>query len=716
MKINLLVRLVLLVSISTVSIAQWTSIDGPEGGEIAAITNAGSYIVCGAADGDIFTSVDNGVSWTKRGKVPGVFITRLTAGSEALFARSSNGLYRSTNQGDTWELQLDPGIFIGKVFATGTQVLAPTGNGLFYSSNSGTDWTNVTGNLPLTVHAVTIHNGDLYAGMLDSAVYRSTNNGVSWFPAWNISTRSDVNFLATFGNTIYAAHSGEARLFSSTDNGASWSQSDILSIGTINEYVNDLLITSFGIVVPILYQTSFSLPWGGGVYVSTNGTSWSSNNNGLIPRWIDAVTFAQDDVLAATRGGGIFRSTNQGQSWIQSSTGLVKSRILHLSYTNGGEKFYSSIYGGGFFISNDSAQTWETRNTGFENIFSLPVITQFLIKGSAWFAGTEDDGLYKSTNEGLGWFKAGMDPFPFTGLALRSNDIFATQTVADGVFRSTDDGFSWIQIMSGFTTLAPTCLAIGGAGTIFVGIYEGSVLRSTNNGTNWVGSFLGGGAIPRYIRFIGSTMFAGTSNGVYRSTNFGINWTPSNNGMELIDVNFIAIQDTNTLFASTVDSGLYVSLDNGNSWFAFNDGLPTLKLTGVRVMGTYLYCGTNGYGVWRRPISDIVTEVNENNISEKSSDFELGQNYPNPFNPSTKIRFSIPAVTLSEVEWSLVTLKIYDVLGNEIATLINEEKPAGTYEVEFNTSSIKHFPSSGIYFYQLKCGSFIQTKKMSLLK
>lgn len=697
--------ILLLIAFSNINFAQWTSMGGPEGGEIAAITNAGSYIVCGAADGDIFTSVDNGVTWTKRGKVPGFFITRLTAGSEALFARSSNGLYRSTNQGDTWELQLDPGVFIGKVFASGTQVLAPTGNGLFYSTNSGTSWTNVTGNLPLTVHAAVIHNGDMFAGMLDSAIYRSTNNGVTWTRSWNIANKRNINFLASFGNTLYAAYSNEARIFSSTDNGVTWSQSDILAIGTINEYVNDLLVTSSGIYIPLLYQTSFSLPWGGGVYVSTNGTSWSYNNDGLIPRWIDAVASAQNDILAATRGGGIFRSTNQGQSWVRSSSRLVKSRILHLSYTNGGEKFYSSVYGGGFFVSNDSAQTWEARNTGFENIFSLPVITEFLIKGNSWFAGTEDDGLYKSTNEGLDWFKSGMDPFVFTGLALRGNDIFATQSVTDGVFRSTDDGFSWTQIMGGFTTFAPTCLAIGGAGTIFVGIFEGSILRSTNNGTNWVGSFLVGGAVPRYIRFIGSTMFAGTSNGVYRSTNFGINWTPSNNGIEQTEVNFIAIQDTNTLFASTSDSGLYVSLDNGNNWFAANDGLPSLNLTGVRSTGTNLYCGTSEYGIWRRPVSSLLTDFNESKTAELPSDFYLAQNYPNPFNPTTTIQYSIP-------QRSKVILKVYDILGNEVATLINEEKPAGVYTVNFDATQL----ASGIYFYRLKAGSFVETKKMILLR
>jgi hypothetical protein len=93
--------------------------------------------------------------------------------------------------------------------------------------------------------------------------------------------------------------------------------------------------------------------------------------------------------------------------------------------------------------------------------------------------------------------------------------------------------------------------------------------------------------------------------------------------------------------------------------------------------------------------------------------FSLEQNYPNPFNPSTKIRFTIPSVIASETKQSqLVTLKVYDVLGNEVATLVNEEKPAGSYEVDFNAARL----SSGIYFYKLQAGSFIETRKMILLR
>lgn len=91
--------------------------------------------------------------------------------------------------------------------------------------------------------------------------------------------------------------------------------------------------------------------------------------------------------------------------------------------------------------------------------------------------------------------------------------------------------------------------------------------------------------------------------------------------------------------------------------------------------------------------------------------YSLEQNYPNPFNPSTIIKYSIP-------EQSYITLIVYDIIGKEVATLVNEEKPAGNYEVEFDaveTHSHESLPS-GIYFYQIKAGNYVSTKKMILLK
>ena len=97
----------------------------------------------------------------------------------------------------------------------------------------------------------------------------------------------------------------------------------------------------------------------------------------------------------------------------------------------------------------------------------------------------------------------------------------------------------------------------------------------------------------------------------------------------------------------------------------------------------------------------------------KPDAFSLEQNYPNPFNPTTKIKYTIPSVTLSLSKGDVyVTLKVYDVLGNEIATLLNEQQQPGTYEVEFNADKL----SSGVYYYQIISGSFIDTKKMILLR
>ena len=110
---------------------------------------------------------------------------------------------------------------------------------------------------------------------------------------------------------------------------------------------------------------------------------------------------------------------------------------------------------------------------------------------------------------------------------------------------------------------------------------------------------------------------------------------------------------------------------------------------------------------WILRTVSIITDVEE--TPEKLFTFKLDANYPNPFNPTTTISFSIP-------ERALVTLKVYDILGNEVAALVNEEKPAGEYEVEFNSSFGNRHLVSGIYFYTLTSGSFTQSRKMMLIK
>ncbi|MBT8378766.1 MAG: T9SS type A sorting domain-containing protein [Ignavibacteria bacterium] len=140
-----------------------------------------------------------------------------------------------------------------------------------------------------------------------------------------------------------------------------------------------------------------------------------------------------------------------------------------------------------------------------------------------------------------------------------------------------------------------------------------------------------------------------------------------------------------------------VFADNSNIIFSWEDNR--------RSQGRDIYAKIVN---WNWNGATDVDEIDEN-IPEE---FSLSQNYPNPFNPTTKIKFTIPSVTLSGIEGSPTTLKINDVLGNEIITLVNEELSAGEYEIEFDAKGL----TSGIYFYQLKAGNYLETEKMILLK
>ena len=108
---------------------------------------------------------------------------------------------------------------------------------------------------------------------------------------------------------------------------------------------------------------------------------------------------------------------------------------------------------------------------------------------------------------------------------------------------------------------------------------------------------------------------------------------------------------------------------------------------------------------WGLALSYQTTTGNTSNDNVQPTTYKLENNYPNPFNPTTTIKYQIP-------ELSFISLKVFDVLGNEILTLVETEKPVGTYEVEFDATNL----SSGIYFYRIQAGSFVETKKMILLR
>ena len=195
------------------------------------------------------------------------------------------------------------------------------------------------------------------------------------------------------------------------------------------------------------------------------------------------------------------------------------------------------------------------------------------------------------------------------------------------------------------------------------------------------------------------TLFAnGTSQGV-------ITISPKNNSDTLL------ASGLQIILANTGAGSLGSVTDLGDGTYQSTITAPVAM--GTDTISATVISGNDTVSIFQNAVVtyDNPVSVNENPISP--NEFHLYQNSPNPFNPSTRIKFTIPTVIASETKQSqFVILKIYDVLGNEVATLVNEEKSEGTYEIEFDATSMP----SGVYFYQLQAENFTDTKKMILMK
>jgi hypothetical protein len=168
-------------------------------------------------------------------------------------------------------------------------------------------------------------------------------------------------------------------------------------------------------------------------------------------------------------------------------------------------------------------------------------------------------------------------------------------------------------------------------------------------------------------------------------------------------VSTVAVLGTN-LFAGIYLGSVFLSTNNGTSWTAVDSGLTNTSVNALAASGTNLFAGTDGSGVWRRPLSEMVTFVAPS-ISDLPHTFLLNQNYPNPFNPSTNIRYGLP-------HKSGVQLTVFNTLGQRVTQLVSGEQEAGYHEVHFDASGL----SSGVYFYRLQAGTFVETRKLILLR
>jgi hypothetical protein len=255
-----------------------------------------------------------------------------------------------------------------------------------------------------------------------------------------------------------------------------------------------------------------------------------------------------------------------------------------------------------------------------------------------------------------------MPNFAFVNDIVASGTNLFAGTSYDGVFLSTDNGDNWIDVNSGLTNTDVNAMAVSGT-NIYVGTYNGGVFLSTDNGSNW--AEVNNGLTGQYLNVLS---FASSGSAVFAGTNDGIAFTN----------------------------------DNGANWTEISTGLTNRRIVSLEVSGTNLIAGTWGSGVWSRPLSEIITSITTHELANGS---QLLQNYPNPFTQTTTLKFEMSTS-------AFVNLSVFDVLGSEVAILMNEQLTAGTHEVIWDGTD---YPG-GIYFYKLSSENKDETMKMILSK
>jgi photosystem II stability/assembly factor-like uncharacterized protein len=392
---------------------------------------------------------------------------------------------------------------------------------------------------------------------------------------------------------------------------------------------------------------------------------------------------------------------------------FTKSDTLFLAAIDG-NTYELKIYRGG-----NNGTTWQRLTTGLPPI-GLPFYT--IANCNASFISITQPqtsaSIYRSINGGESWSVVNGNGLPvnFGGYFTQT----ATAVLVGGAsqfYRTTNNGDNWTVVN------VPTSVeAMAASGnSLYVANYSGGIYRSTNNGDTWsqfvtteafkeqvtdVRQYTAMGATEQYVFLsLQATISNVTSNYIYRMTTTGMNWTQVTAGLPVNTNAGEYVFSGNTVFISLYRSGspvggVYYSTNQGTNWVGWNTGWPLPNVGSLAVNESYLFAG--GLDIWRRPLTQLAVKEE---IPTKPTSFALEQNYPNPFNPSTVIGYQL-AVS------SQTTLKVYDVLGREVATLVNERQAAGNHDVKFDASKL----TSGIYFYRLTVGGYTQTKKMLLVK
>lgn len=657
---------------------QWVQTNGPYGGGVGSLAFNGKDLF--ASGQGIFHLADSSNSWNVSGlensRCESIFSNR-----GYIYTVTGEGhLYRSSDNGITWILVGNGLDQLAKSFvATDSSIIAGTTRGIFLSNDNGLNWKEIDTNLHYNINGLVKIGSNLFAGV-DNHVYLSDDQGINWtmtigygLPQYGIYT------LGVNGTSLFASMYGG--IYRSSDNGTYWT------------VTGSLLTTSDIYTIATIDNNLFAGGANSGVIISTNnGGSWTPMDSGLSPyKYMSVSSFAfNGKSIFVNTDRGVFRSRDIGNSWQEVNTNLRNIRINSLAVKDSTIIAFSSAY---VYHSNDGGNIWSTSSSG-------PYPEGIAVIDDKIFVGTSG-AVSTSTDYGVSWTRFIHKGLPISGnmlsFAFSGAKIFVA-TSDYGVFQSTDAGLNWTGVNNGLTDWHVKSLAINGTNLFAGSNNNGSVFLSTNFGISWdpVTSI---GPVNKLV-FVDTVLLAHNGKDIFSTSDKGIHWSKVGSGLRSGNVNDFCVSSSN-IFAST-DSGIYVSIDFGKNWSPINTGLKSLVVLTLKINNGVLYCGTREFGVWRRPLSEMINT----NAVEKTPQSKLPiESFPNPFSQSTSIKFSSQDRTLTQVS-------IHNLLGSEVAQIFYGMLDAGEHSFTWDAHGIP----TGMYVCIVKSGGDVKEIPLMLVK
>lgn len=461
------------------------------------------------------------------------------------------------------------------------------------------------------------------------------------------------------------------------------------------------------------------------VYRSTDRGETFTQMGNTIPgaSRVKSVTLKDDSpgtmvvAIESSPNDKIYKTTDYGQTWILTNDeGQMSFFGIPVTQDPSHPDTLFTMIGVNFKISTDFGSSWTTISSNF-GPSNAPCDIEVFPDTNIILIGDNGTGIFRSTNYGLNWTQvySTSGEIPTITVDFTNPGVaWATKwSGGGGLLKSTDYGQTWMaQPTFSGTNMWGVHTNPWDGNEVFAGCYScGSTWRSKNSGQTWLQIPISSTNYQLYV-VDSMTVFAAQGNGFYKLT------SPFFIPVEL--ESFIAnVTENNVILqwktaTEMNNSGFEVQHSTDAENFREMAFVPGFGTTTEKHTYNYVVEGlSEGKHYFRlkqidfdgtETLTNLVEVVIESDIVK---DFSLAQNYPNPFNPSTKIQYSLPKT-------QFVQIKVYDLLGNEVATLVNDLKEAGNHTTEFNASEFNL--TSGIYIYKMIAGEFSTTKKLSLIK